>query len=251
MNKKRKLLLSAAAVLLLVAAAFLIFGGNDSAQTGVELLKNGDFSRLNSNAMPEDWYADAYIYTPGFTDYSAEDGVITIVNHELNDARFAQRVDVDPESLYCFSGYVRAEATEGLGANLSVEGVYVFSDSFYDTNGEWQEVRLYGRTDKKQTSVTLYARLGGYSGEALGKASFRDLSLTKVDSVPLGYSAQNWYQAAAVYEEADDGMGASACRADTRSMQRLCHAWPSSCASVLTSEKLPTKLVMMRLSFLS
>ena len=210
MNKKRKLLLSAAAVLLLVAAAFLIFGGNDSAQTGVELLKNGDFSRLNSNVMPEDWYADAYIYTPGFTDYSAEDGVITIVNHELNDARFAQRVDVDPESLYCFSGYVRAEATEGLGANLSVEGVYVFSDSFYDTNGEWQEVRLYGRTDKKQTSVTLYARLGGYSGEALGKASFRDLSLTKVDSVPLGYSAQNWYQAAAVYEEADDGMGASA-----------------------------------------
>lgn len=210
MNKKSFYLLAGVACVVLVLMLAFFTGGEEGKPTGVELLKNGDFSRVNANGMPEDWYSDAYIYTPGYTDYSVNNGEATIVNHELNDARFAQRVDVEPESTYCFSGYVRADATDGLGANLSIEGVYVFSDSFYDTGDEWKEVRLYGVTDKKQTSVTVFARLGGYSGEALGTASFRDLSLKKVDGVPIGYGSANWYQSSAVYEEADDGFGKSA-----------------------------------------
>ena len=177
MNKKSFYLLAGVACVVLVLMLAFFTGGEEGKPPDVELLKNGDFSRVNANGMPEDWYSDAYIYTPGYTDYSVNNGEATIVNHELNDARFAQRVDVAPESTYCFSGYVRADATDGLGANLSIEGVYVFSDSFYDTGDEWKEVRLYGVTDKKQTSVTVFARLGSYSGEALGSASFRDLSL--------------------------------------------------------------------------
>lgn len=210
MNKKRILLFAGVACLLVILAV-AVFGGGESGQpVGVELLENGDFSLVDSNGQPKSWYSDAYIYTPGYTDYTVADGVATIVNHELNDARFAQRVDVEPDSLYCFSGYVRADAADGLGANLSIEGIYVFSDSYYDTGEEWQEVRLYGRTGAQQGSVTVFARLGGYSGEAVGTASFRNLSLVKVNDVPAGYIVQNWYQAAAVYEDAEDEYGDSA-----------------------------------------
>ncbi len=210
MNKKRLFLFAGIACAVVILAGIL-FGRSDSGKpAGIELLENGDFSLVDGNGQADGWYADAYIYTPGYTDYTVGNGVATIVNHELNDARFAQRVDVEPDSLYCFSGYVRADATEGLGANLSIEGIYVFSDSYYDTGDEWQEVRLYGRTGEQQTSVTVYARLGGYSGEAIGSASFRDLSLKKVDDVPVGYTAQNWYQAAASYVDYEDENGRSA-----------------------------------------
>jgi len=209
MNRKRIYLTAVIAAVLLIAAAGLFLGGSSGQPAGIELLKNNDLSRVNEQRIPEDWYVDAYVYSPGYSDYYAENGVATIVNHALNDARFAQRVTVEPDSLYCFSGYVRASATEGLGANLSIEGIYVFSDCYYDTGDEWQEVRLYGRTGEKQTSVTVFARLGGYSGEALGTASFRDLSLKKVESVPIGYTAQNWYQVSYEAPEQDlDGKSA-------------------------------------------
>ena len=194
----------------LVLCAVLLLGGGDKTPLSGELLKNGDFSLLDDNGMPESWYTDAYVHTPGYSDFSVKNGVATIVNHELNDARFVQAVPVNPDSLYCFSGYVRANAIEGLGANLSIEGVYVFSDSLYDTGDEWKELRLYGRTDEKQESVTVFARLGGYSGEAIGSAAFKNLSLVEVDSVPAGYLAQNWYAAKTVPAEEEDENGASA-----------------------------------------
>ena len=203
MNKKKVYWLGGIALALVLCAA-LLFGGSNKKLSG-ELLLNGDFSRLDSEGMPEEWYTDAYVHTIGFSDFSADNGEITIVNYEPNDARFVQSVDVNPDSLYCFSGYVRANATGGLGANLSVEGIYVFSDSYYDTGDNWQEVRLYGRTGEKQNRVTLYARLGGYSGEAVGTASFKNLSLVEVDGVPAGYTASNWFmQSSAAVSGADD-----------------------------------------------
>ena len=38
---------------------------------------------------------------------------VQIENLGDNDARFAQRVEVEPESLYCLSGYIRAEQYSG------------------------------------------------------------------------------------------------------------------------------------------
>lgn len=103
-------------------------------------------------------------------------------------------MEVKPESLYCLSGYIRAEQIpdSGLGANLSVEGLYVFSESVYDTAGEWQYVELYGETGPEQTEVTVFARLGGYSGESRGTAAFDNLSLREVNIVPGDGVASLW-----------------------------------------------------------
>lgn len=206
MNKKRRGLAVAAAVLLAALALFLILrpGRNTVIRTG-NLLENGDFSRMDDSGLPEGWYTDDYMKTPGYTDYSAENGVVTIVNHERNDARFAQSVDVEPDSLYCLSGEILAEATGGLGANLSVADVYVFSESVYDSDGQWQQVKLYGRTGEDQKQVTVFVRLGGYSGEATGTASFRNISLEQVASVPADYYAANWYPEPQKDTEADGG----------------------------------------------
>ena len=194
MRSKLKWLILAAAIVLIAVAVTAIFGKSSAPkmQEG-NLLTNGDFSQAGDDGLPSGWYTDAYIHTVGYTDYSMENGVVTIVNHALNDARFAQKVTVQPDSLYCLTGYIRAQASGGLGANLSVSDVYAFSQSVYDSD-EWQKVTLYGRTGKDQRSVTVFVRLGGYSGEATGTASFKDISLTQVQSVPAEFVAQQWYK---------------------------------------------------------
>ena len=191
MSKKRYWILAIAvlAVAALCVASFAL-RTRDGEGTYDDLIANGGAESLNVEGMPQDWYTDAYIYQ-GYSSFDVADGrsgsALHIVNTSPNDARFAQRVSVSPNTLYCLSGYIRASAEGGLGANLSIEGVYVFSESVYDTDGAWKEVRLYGRTGEKQRSVTVYARLGGYSGEATGEAWFDDISLCRVDSVPAGF----------------------------------------------------------------
>ena len=208
MNKKRKGLLICAGILAAALIALLVLRTGKKAviQTG-NLLENGDFSLLDDQGLPQGWYTDDYIKTPGYTDYMVSDGIAMIVNHERNDARFAQSVSVEPDSLYCFSGEIRAEAQGGLGANLSVADIYVFSECVYDTEGQWQSVRLYGRTGKNQRQVTLFARLGGYSGEATGTAYFRNLSLEQVGSVPADDYAANWYQERTSAADKETGSG--------------------------------------------
>ena len=175
--------------------------------TGENLLKDGNFAEYALKGSGA-WYEDAYVNRSTYTAYDfvteADGGVSAhIVNMLANDARFAQIVDVRPDSLYCLEGDVKASAQGGLGANLSIEGPYVFSDTLYD-QPEWTHIRLYGRTSPDQRTVTVFARLGGYSGEATGEAWFRNLSLTEVAEVPEGYRTYDWYQKSASSYAADD-----------------------------------------------
>ncbi len=187
-------------LLLVLAAALLI---PMAAAAEENLLENGSFEKLDGSGMPAGWYTDAYLDQPGYTEYTvtgeAKDGqhAAVVENFGANDARLAQIVSVDPDSIYCLSGYVKAEniPDAGLGANLSVAGVYVFSDSLYGTDGAWRELTLYGLTGPGQNTVTVYARLGGYSGESEGKAYFDDLRLVKVTGgLPAGAVLTQWYK---------------------------------------------------------
>lgn len=164
------------------------------------LLKNGSFQDINEGDMPADWYTDAYILEPSYTDFKTGEGPseqstsVIIQNYRSNDARFAQVVSVEPGSLYCLSGYVRADnVSGGHGANLSVEGIYAFSEKCYDTGGQWQYIEYYGETGPEQDEIVVFARLGGYSGESTGIAAFSDLKLVKVDSVPGDGIADLWF----------------------------------------------------------
>lgn len=207
MKKRTRLwLMGAAAVLLLIVLAVLVFSPKDSGSYE-NLIVNGDFEQGDDN-----WLQDAYVTTTGYTAYEVRPGegrsgstALYIRNDYLNDARFVQEVEVAPSTLYHLHGYIRGQAESGLGANLSVDGVYVFSDLVYDAGEEWQEVSLYGMTGEKQTELKIFVRLGGYSGESTGEAWFDDVTLCRVDDVPDGYIAQNLFAAQTQTEKAESG----------------------------------------------
>ena len=79
-------------------------------------------------------------------------------------------------------------ADSGIGANISVKGTFSYSDQLYDTDGEWVELIVYGKTGSDQDELTLCARLGGYSGTVTGSAWFDSFSMKKVDSAPDGFA---------------------------------------------------------------
>lgn len=203
--KKR---LSFIGIILLFAALLLPLGG----VAEENLLQNGSFEALDEQGVPTGWYTDAYFQQPGYTEYGvatgAKDGQngAFVKNIGANDARFAQIVSVEPDALYCLSGYIRTEDVpdSGLGANLSIADVYIFSLGVYGTQNEWQYITLYGRTGPDQTSVTVFARLGGYGGESVGKAYFDDIRLTKVTGVPQGELITTWYKQEAVDNAASE-----------------------------------------------
>ena len=189
--------------LMLCCCLAMCFATSLAEEAEENLLYNGSFEIIGADGMPDGWYTDQYNRQEGYTNFAvltgdAQEGEhsVQIENLGDNDARFAQRVEVKPESLYCLSGYIRAEQIpdSGLGANLSVEGLYVFSESVYDTAGEWQYVELYGETGPEQTEVTVFARLGGYSGESRGTAAFDNLSLREVNIVPGDGVASLWFE---------------------------------------------------------
>jgi len=200
----RKKVILLAAVLGSCALALLCWcwlGQGEPQPTGQELLTNPALERsAESEALPG-WYTEAY--WQGASAFSVEPGAgpqgqaaLHILNDQLNDARFAQTVPVEPDSLYCLSGWICADVREGRGANLSVEGVYAFSPPLYDTAGQWERVELYGRTGPEQHTLTVFARLGGYSGESEGEAWFAELSLKKMAQEPAEAVVYPLYSAA-------------------------------------------------------
>jgi len=190
---KRILLLLLGFMLLVCPSAFAGEDGN--------LLVNPGFEEIGSNGLPVGWYTDAYVKREGVSRFSVtEEGLDSqaaalIENFDMNDARFAQTVKVRANSMYRLSGWIKAEdiLDAGHGANLSVEGVYVFSESLYDTRGEWVYIETYGLTAEDQTEVTIFARVGGYSGESQGSAAFDNLSLVEVEALPVDVFADAWY----------------------------------------------------------
>ena len=164
------------------------------------LIANGSFESLDSEGMPESWYTDAYNAAAGYTLFSTQEDpergtVAEIRNLGLNDARFAQSVRVEPDTVYCLSGLIRAEGVEeGHGANLSIEDVYAFSEEIFDTDGAWQYIEYYGETGPDQHDLTVFVRLGGYSGESTGRAAFDGISLKKADTIPDDVIADRWYR---------------------------------------------------------
>ena len=156
------------------------------------LLTNGDFS-AGSGRFPDGWTTELWYTDEGVSVLDVEDGgcdgrCIRVSNLSDNDARFAQKVSVEPDTLYRISCMCRAEgiSEDGIGATLSVKDTFSYSKSLYDTDGQWQELTVYGRTGEDQTELTLYARVGGYGSLNTGSAWFDDISMEAVTDAPAG-----------------------------------------------------------------
>ena len=195
-NREWKILFGIVVFLFMLLAFSACAEGDNS-----NLLFNGNFEILDTDGLPSGWFPDAYLMDPGYSVFSSAEGMdgsgtnaASVNNTASNDARFAQDVSVEPETLYCLSGYIKADSISGgHGANLSIEGVYAFSEKVYETDGEWKYIEYYGETGPEQYSVTIFARVGGYSGESKGHAFFDNLKLQKVESVPDGVIADLWF----------------------------------------------------------
>ena len=170
------------------------------------LLMNPGFEEISSDGLPAGWNTWSWFTDSSFSRLCTEKNTAhggercaSIQNFTDNDAFFLQTVEVEPEELYRFSGWILADGITPLnrwGANLSVEGLYVSTQPVYDTDGMWHYVELYGETGPDQTEVTVCVRVGGYSGECTGKALFDDLSLVKVDEIPGEAVASLWFDPA-------------------------------------------------------
>ncbi|MBR6766448.1 MAG: phospholipid carrier-dependent glycosyltransferase [Clostridia bacterium] len=184
-----------------LTALALLFSLSISALTSENLFENGDFSLLDGD-MPQGWKKDMWLTDTGISKlYVDENGYegscIAVVNVDENDARFVQTVSVKPETTYRISAMVKAEncTTGGYGANLSIDGLFTYSDAVYDTAGQWQPVEFYGVTGENQTELTVFARVGGYSGLCTGRAWFDNLEITEVEDVPFGTEVHDFFKA--------------------------------------------------------
>ena len=177
---------------------------------GENLLVNGSVDDVSAAGFPTGWEQDMWFTGEDVSLLSVEgDGVegscLRVENISINDARWAQVVEVEPNTIYRFSAMVRAEdvGLEGYGANLSIGGVNVYSEMLYDTGGDWVELSLTGRTGPEQTQMAVFARIGGYGDDNLntGVAWFDDLSLVEVSDAEAGDAVYN------LSIESEDGSG--------------------------------------------
>ncbi len=208
MNGKRRLLIIIGAILgvgvliaHLAAGGWLLFGNRQDGEIDetLNLLYNSSFEEVGEGNMPEGWiegkwYWDSGVSTLTLSDeaYSGEKSIM-IYSAGENDARFTQTVAAVPNSYYLIRCMVKAEGcSEGRnGAGISIEDTFISSEYVYDTNGEWAELKLYGKTGPEQDYLTIMARIGGYGSLNVGRAWFDDVELYRLKSLPEGVSARS------------------------------------------------------------
>jgi hypothetical protein len=172
--------LVAAAIALLIPAA---------ARAAGELIKNAMLTN-GAAGKPAAWTEEAYDAKPEVTKFTWQQsplGIGTLQIHNLapNDARWVQKVPVSPNTWYRISGWIR---TVGVGAQM--KGAYLsVMGTFHDTRDlrgtqPWQPVGLWIRTGSLDTTLTLAARLGGYSSTNTGMAMFTAVSVEAAGTPP-------------------------------------------------------------------
>ena len=93
-------------------AMIAVFSGVAALGEAAEnLLVNGDFSLLDGD-LPEGWRREMWLTDAGVSVLTVdEDGYegscVTVTNVDENDARFAQTVSVEPDTVYRVSGMIR------------------------------------------------------------------------------------------------------------------------------------------------
>ena len=112
------------------------------------LLINGNFEQItNGNPVGwsrDMWFTDEGVSVLGVDEYGYEGSCISVSNVSDNDARFAQVVAVEPDTLYRISCMCKVSGVgeEGIGATISIKDTFTYSDSLTDTQGLWVPLTL-------------------------------------------------------------------------------------------------------------
>lgn len=115
-----------------------------------------------------------------------EGNCVKISCSKANDARVYKKINVDPNSYYEISYFVKTDnVTGGAGANVSGVDAQGYAGSLYGTN-DWTKVTCYLHTLEDQKDIKISLGLGGYGNIATGVAYFDDLNVKKLSSAPEG-----------------------------------------------------------------
>jgi hypothetical protein len=181
---KKNILISALTLMLMLLAGSSIAAEN--------LVKNPSFEE-ESGGKPVGWSEWGYQNSPDVTEFKLGKGnahsantFATIINKKPNDARFVQTVSVMENTLYRISCWAKTEdvGQSQRGANISVEGRLEASKDVKGTSNGWENIELYASTGKGIKNIRLTLGLGGYGSVNTGKASFSDVVVEQVDSIP-------------------------------------------------------------------
>lgn len=181
-----------------VLCAMLLSGCTDKTNQpyNENLIKNGGFESFD-NGMPEDWTLDRYEADMSADNCKVSENanapegkyVLSIESEDFNDARFIQTVSVKGNSYYKLSAKVKTERTEqranASGANIGFLQTYCRSE-FVESDTDWTEIVLYGKTEKNMKTVTVALRLGYYSADCKGTVYFDDVKLERIKEAPDG-----------------------------------------------------------------
>lgn len=182
---------------LIIAAIFqvVLLGCRRSESAGQNLLKNPGFEDARKG-LPKSWDVNSWQASKEKTVVNA-DGVIyrsghrslQIVHFLPNDTAVSQAVNVDPETIYRISGWIKTDKLKniqgGIGAALSIGGTWTRSSDLKGDN-PWTYQELWIKTSKNQDQLIVSCRLGYWYNVAAGTAWFDDIRLERLDKAPEG-----------------------------------------------------------------
>lgn len=177
----------------------------------VNLLLNGGFEEGNYSptGTPDNWWKD-YLDPSGVllwddTQSLGGNRSVKITAPTPNDARWVQTLNVQPNTNYLLSGWIKTEnvghtvQSVDAGANLGILGTWdQRSIALFGTN-DWTYVSLVFNSGE-QTEVMIAARLGFWSGMTTGTVWFDDIELTPFLAADVHPS---WKILALIYDTVD------------------------------------------------
>ncbi|MBP5427367.1 MAG: phospholipid carrier-dependent glycosyltransferase [Clostridiales bacterium] len=157
------------------------------------ILLNGDFSEIGEEGI-KNWFLN-----DGKPDRSkiflVDDGVLCIENKISNATKLRQNVKVAPDSYYRLSAKAKVLRESNSGVYLEIDllndAVSTRSNIVKKKDVDWEEIALYGKTDKDQYFINVNLCLGEKKNEVIGKVLIKDVKLEKLDYQPKLYD--NWY----------------------------------------------------------
>jgi len=185
-------------ILLLLLLSF-IFPYMIFADEGV--VKNNGFEE-NRGGKLTSWGIYDWKNRTGVTEFRWDDsqkrsgsGSAFISSLYPNDARIKQTIKVESNSYYKISCWVKTENVGyyNIGANISIEGLGEVSHDIHGTNKSWEYIELTGKTGNNQTKLSIALGIGGYGSLNSGKAWFDDVSVEKLDILPEGVKAKDFF----------------------------------------------------------